>query len=364
MFDVLVSSLTIQDFRCLSLKTIDLKTSITILTGNNNVGKTTILEAIYFCSNLRSFKSISNQNLIKNNSTFFKISLNYLHNHLKSNIFIEKTLKSSKCTLNDKKISKNNLNNKFPCYCLVFGFNNILLNDSSYRRDFLDSGMFHVEPGSQVSTNNLNKIIKQRNYLLKSKNLKELTFWDNQLIEITNIVHNYRYNYFQGLKSHLYQIIENLKVSDNEIYQEISTLDIDYKKGWKTSNFTQELHENLDKDIAIGYTSSGSHRCDFTILSNNRPVKESGSMSTLVLSCLVVYLAKINLFHVKHGYKPTLLIDDLFFGIDDKNLNTVIKLLVNSKGNIIITCPSIYEEMLCKVVQGNREITVLNIGDR
>ena len=70
------------------------------------------------------------------------------------------------------------------------------------------------------------------------------------------------------------------------------------------------------------------------------------------------------MFHVEHGYKPTLLIDDLFFGIDDKNLNTVIKLLVNSKGNIIITSQSIYEEILCKVVQENKQITVLNIGDR
>jgi recombinational DNA repair ATPase RecF len=87
-------------------------------------------------------------------------------------------------------------------------------------------------------------------------------------------------------------------------------------------------------------------------------------MSTLVLACLVVYLAKINVFHVKHGYKPTLLIDDLFFGIDDKNLNTVIKLLVNSKGSFIVSSPSIYEEMLDKVVQENKQITVLNIGDR
>jgi recombinational DNA repair ATPase RecF len=78
----------------------------------------------------------------------------------------------------------------------------------------------------------------------------------------------------------------------------------------------------------------------------------------------VVYLAKINVFHVKHGFKPTLLIDDLFFGIDDKNLNTVIKLLVNSRGNIVVTAPSIYEEMLCKVVQENKQITVLNMGDR
>jgi DNA replication and repair protein RecF len=361
---VLVTSLTIQDFRCITLKAIDFKTPVTIILGNNNAGKTTILEAIYFCSNLRSFKSTSNQNLINTSSTFFKISLNYSKNQIKNNIFVEKSHKSSKCTYNNKKTSKTNLSNTFPCYCLVFGFNNILLNDSSYRRDFLDSGMFHVEPGALSATNNLNKIIKQRNYLLKTKKIKELSFWDKQLVDASKYVHQCRHEYFHKLKSELHKIINHLNETDEGVYQEISSLDIDYIQGWESSNYAQELLDNLEKDISVGYTTRGTHRCDFKVLSKNRLVKESGSMSTLVLSCLVVYLAKINVFHVKYGFKPTLLIDDLFFGIDDKNLNTVIKLLVNSKGNIVITAPSIYEEMLCKVVQENKQITVLNMGDR
>ena len=364
MSNVLVTSLTIQDFRCITLKAIDLKTPVTIIVGNNNAGKTSILEAIYFCSNLRSFKSTLNPNLINTNASFFKISLNYSQNQINNNIFIEKSLKSSKCTYNNKKISKTNLTKMFPCYCLVFGFNNILLNDSSYRRDFLDSGMFHVKHKSQLATNNLNKIIKQRNYLLKTKKISELSFWDSQLADATKHVHQLRYDYFDNLKSELRKIIDSLSKVDEEIYQEIATLDIDYIRGWDSSNYIKELRDNLDKDISVGYTTSGTHRCDFKVLSNNRPVKESGSMSTLVLSCLVVYLAKINVFHVKHGFKPTLLIDDLFFGIDDKNLNTVIKLLVNSHGNIVVTAPSIYEDMLCKVVQENKQITVLNMGDR
>ena len=57
----------------------------------------------------------------------------------------------------------------FPCYSLVFGFNNILLNDSSYRRAFLDSGMFHVEPKSENHYKNFEKCLKQRNFLLKTK---------------------------------------------------------------------------------------------------------------------------------------------------------------------------------------------------
>jgi recombinational DNA repair ATPase RecF len=81
------------------------------------------------------------------------------------------------------------------------------------------------------------------------------------------------------------------------------------------------------------------------------------------MSCLLIFLAKSNVFHVKHGYKPVLLIDDLFFGIDNKNLNTVIKLLIYSKGNIVVTAPNIYKEILEKISSINNEIELINVGE-
>ena len=86
-------------------------------------------------------------------------------------------------------------------------------------------------------------------------------------------------------------------------------------------------------------------------------------MSTLVMSCLLVFLAKSSVFHVKHGYKPVLLIDDLFFGIDDKNLNTVIKLLIYTKGNIMVSAPNIYKDILEKISINNSEIELINAGE-
>ena len=86
-------------------------------------------------------------------------------------------------------------------------------------------------------------------------------------------------------------------------------------------------------------------------------------MSTLVLACLIINLAKINVFHVKHGFKPVLLIDDLFFGIDNKNLSTVVKLLVHSKGNIVLTAPNIYKNILEKICEENQDIEAHNVGE-
>ena len=286
-----------------------------------------------------------------------------MQNSLKSNIFVEKTLKSSKILYNDEKSTKSDISLLFPCYSLVFGFNNILLNDSSYRRDFIDTGMFHVEPESRKSFNVFEKVLKQRNFLLKSKKYDSIDLWDRQLIDANNKLSEYRESYFKCLKNHFSTIIESIKNKIPEIYNDISSLELEYINGWGSDCFDMVLKQNQSKDRSLGYTSRGTHRSDFIVTSLGKPVRESGSMSTLVLSCLIINLAKINVFHVKHGFKPVLLIDDLFFGIDDKNLRTVVKLLVHSRGNIVLTAPNIYKKILEKVCEENQELKLIAVGE-
>ena len=358
-----ISSISLQDFRSISLLNIKFSKNISILYGHNNVGKTSVLEAIYFCSNLKSFKQLANSELIKNTTISFKISLKCQQNSLNNTIYVEKSLKSSKCLYNDKKITKKLLSSSFPCYALVFGFNNLLLNDATNRRDFIDSGMFHVEPKSYSVAVSFEKALKQRNYLLKTKNLKDLDFWTDQLVSCNHALSSMRNRYFNMLLNEFSNIILDLKSSIPDLYNEISSLQMRYIKGWDTDSYDKELNKLYQKDINAGFTSIGTHRSDMLITSENKPVKESGSMSTLVLSCLLLYLAKSSVFHVKHGFKPVLLIDDLFFGIDNKNLNTVIKLLIYSKGNIVVTAPNIYKEILEKTSSVNDEIELINAGE-
>ena len=360
---VRIESLSIQNFRSIKFSNISFDSDITIICGENNAGKTTLLEAIYLTSNLRSFKSVSNTELINNTSDLFKISINFSKKNSNNNIFVEKSLKSAKMLYNNKKISKTNASMTFPCYSLVFGFNNILLNDSSYRREFTDSGMFHVEPDSRKSYNSYEKCLKQRNFLLKSKNYHSIGLWDKQLIEANDRLSEYRQKYFNKLNHEFSLILENIKVKIPEIYNDISSLKLVYMKGWEGEDFNIAFKQNESKDRALGYTSSGTHRSDFIVTSMSKPIRESGSMSTLVMACLIINLAKINVFHVKHGFKPVLLIDDLFFGIDNKNLTTVVKLLVHSKGNIVLTAPNIYKKILEKICKENKELKLIAVGE-
>ena len=131
---------------------------------------------------------MSNTELINNSSKSFKISFKYTQNSLNNTIYLEKSLKSSKVLYNDKPTTKKAISLAFPCYSLVFGFNNILLNDSSYRRAFLDSGMFHVEPKSENYLKNFEKCLKQRNFLLKTKQSINNNHWNEQLIATNTIL--------------------------------------------------------------------------------------------------------------------------------------------------------------------------------
>ncbi len=358
-----IDSIFIENFRSIKFSNISFDSDINIICGENNAGKTTLLEAIYLTSNLKSFKTVSNLELINSSSNLFKISINFSKMSSNNNIFVEKSLKSSKILYNNKKITKTDASLLFPCYSLVFGFNNILLNDSSYRRDFIDSGMFHVEPNSRQAFTSFEKCLKQRNFLLKSKKYDSIDFWSNQLIEANSKLSEYRHEYFHDLNREFSSIIENIKVKIPEIYNDISSLKLTYVKGWEGNHFNSTLSQCLPKDQMLGYTSCGTHRSDFIVSSISKPVRESGSMSTLVLACLIINLAKINVFHVKHGYKPVLLIDDLFFGIDNKNLSTVVKLLVHSRGNIVLTAPNIYKKILEKVCEENQGLKLIAVGE-
>ena len=155
--------------------------------------------------------------------------------------------------------------NSFPCYSLVFGFNNLLLNDSSYRRDFIDSGMFHVEPKGHLTLSSFEKTLKQRNYLLKLKNQKDIDFWDNELVANNQSLSNMRLSYFKKLNTEFIKIISDLKAELPEIYDEISTLKMSFLKGWTTDDFQNELRNNRGKDFSTGYTSIWSHRSDILI---------------------------------------------------------------------------------------------------
>ena len=92
-------------------------------------------------------------------------------------------------------------------------------------------------------------------------------------------------------------------------------------------------------------------------------LKNISSMSTQIIISLLLVLSQAEVFHVKHGFRPVILIDDLFFGIDDKNLRLVINLLVGSKAQCFITAPDLYKEKIKSLGRTANEVKMYEFID-
>ena len=331
---------------------------INVLIGKNNDGKTTVLEGIYYCSCLKSFKSVSLDSLLMEDQKKLQISLISSKIGEKYTISTEKSLNSANISkINDKKVSVRTLMITTPVIALTFGTENTVTQSSEYRRGLLDWGAFHVEPSYLDVYKLFVKTLKQRNTLLKSTNKESLDFWTEKLAEVGTRLEELRSNYFDLLFSEYLRYIDLIKSYDATTYSDIQNSTIAYKKGWDDSiSLSEALAAAHTKDTALKYSSAGPHRSDILFLNQTRDIKSISSMSTQIIISLLFVLSQAEVFHVKHGFRPIILIDDLFFGIDDKNLKLVINLLIDSKSQCFISAPDLYKEKIKSLDRDDKEI--------
>ena len=351
--------------RGISLATVFPSKFVNIILGNNNAGKTSLIEGIYYCSSLKSFKAVSPETLIQNNESVMKLLLNVDKCSVKHAIYTEKSLTSPNIVkVNDKRVTTKTLLLTLPCIALSFGVENIIIQSSDQRRGFLDWGAFHVEPKHLFHFKNYTKALKQRNSLLKKIDTNGIEYWTKEVLKHGEMVHNQRHQYFLDLNTEFLKYIDNLTGFDKSVYNDIKTTTINYNQGWSDkSSLEAALADSFAKDKIMRHTTVGPHRADMNFKSNSLDLKNISSMSTQIIISLLLVLSQAEVFHVKHGFRPIILIDDLFFGIDDKNLRLVINLLVGSKAQCFITAPDLYKEKIKSLGRTSAEVKLYEFID-
>ena len=351
--------------RSINLATLFPSKHVNIIVGNNNAGKTSLIEGIYYCSALKSFKAVPTETLIQNKENSFKILLKAVKYGENLEIYTEKSLNSPKIVkVDEKRVTTKTLLLTLPCIALSFGVENIIIQSSEQRRGFLDWGAFHVEPNHLTNFKNYTKSLKQRNSLLKKSDTTSMDYWTNELSKHGLLLHNQRSEYFIDLNKEFVSYTDKLTSFDKSVYNDIKNTTISYNQGWeKAFGLSEALTHNLTKDRAIKHTSVGPHRADLLFSVNGTDLKNISSMSTQIIISLLLVLSQAEVFHVKHGFRPVILIDDLFFGIDDKNLRLVINLLVGSKAQCFITAPDLYKEKIKSLGRKANEVKMYEFID-
>ena len=361
-----IKQFTATNIRSLDFVSLTPLDHVNIIIGKNNDGKTTLLESLYFSSSLKSFRSVTSSSLIKNGQNSLNILLNVSKSTENLTISLEKKLKGANFSkINEKRCSAKDLFLSFPVLALNFGAENIVTGSSDERRSLLDWGTFHVEHKYLLVFKDYQKALKQRNSLLKKKSLDNLDYWTTTLAELGETMNAYRERYFHTLNDQFVAYKKNILEIIPDAYDDIKNSALEYYRGWnKKETLYDALNNSLEKDIMLKHTTSGPHRCDMILSSNGYELKNVSAMSTQIITGLLLVLCQSRVFHVEHGHRPIILIDDLFFGIDDKNLTLVINLLKDSSAQCFITAPDLYRSKLDEVCMKDEKIRMYEFEDR
>ena len=335
-----LKKLSLTNFKNYTEAAVEFSAKINCFIGNNGEGKTNLLDAIHYLSFCKSFfNSIDYQN-IRHGTDFFAIHGTYSRNG--------DTPETISCIqkLNQKKIFKQNtkeydrLSDHIGLYPLVMisPYDRDLINDGSeVRRRYIDSVMSQFDKVYLNELINYNKVLAQRNALLKyfgetqTFSQESLDIWNQKMVSLGITIFETRRKFiaeFMPVFSHYYELISYGR----------EKVGITYESQLLQGDFYQLLQQAAEKDRYARYSTVGVHKDDLIFEIDGYPVKKYGSQGQQKSFVVAIKLAQFEYTRNLKGYNPLLLFDDIFDKLDDNRVEQLIKLVsADSFGQVFIT---------------------------
>ena len=354
---MIIKSLELADFRNYDSLHIDFSKGTNILYGDNAQGKTNILEAIFLSATTKSHKGSKDKDIINfhKEEAHIRTYLEKEEDEVRVDMHLRKN-KTKGIAIDGQKIKK--ASELLGLLNVVF-FSpedlSIIKNGPAERRRFVDMELCQLDSFYIYNLNHYNKIVNQRNKLLKDLYLKPgfketLSIWDSQLASFGSKLIERREIFIAQLG----EIISELhaKLSGGK-----ESIDIVYEKNVEIDDLEKKLKENQERDIILKQTTVGPHRDDIRFMVNDIDIRKFGSQGQQRTAALSLKLSEIELVKKSIKDTPVLLLDDVLSELDSSRQNY----LLNSIGDIqtIITCTGL-DEFVKNRFEINKVFKVVN----
>lgn len=299
---------------------------INVIIGENAQGKTNLMEAIYLLAFTRSYRTSKDKELIQWDQNYAKIEGTIIKRNQQFPLEIQLSAKGKKAKLNH--LEQRRLSDYIGALNVVMFAPedlNLVKGSPQVRRRFIDMEIGQIQPIYIYHLGQYQKILKQRNHLLKSlqrkqtDNLVMLDVLTEQLIDHACLVIKRRFLFLELLRRWAIPIHKRISQGREQLeinYQAtIDVLETDSEE--KINNiYWEKFKQNRDKEIERGTTLYGPHRDDLTFYVNKRNVQNYGSQGQQRTTALSLKLAEIELIKQEVGEYPVLLLDDVLSELD------------------------------------------------
>ncbi len=308
--------------------------------GDNAAGKTNLLDAIYYLSFCKSyFNNIDSQN-IDHDEDYFSILGKYLVNGDKTHTIQCVQKRNHKKSFKLDKKEYHRLSDHIGLYPLVMisPYDRDLISEgSNVRRKFIDNVISQFDKFYLDDLINYNRILSQRNALLK--HFADRSTFDHEMLEVLNSQLTQLGNQIFPKRK---EFLKNYIPIFNKYFQTVSDgkeeVSILYESQLDKHGMEELLAVSLDKDRTMRFTTAGIHKDDLVFRIEGYPVKKFGSQGQQKSFIIAIRLAQYEYIKNLKGYKPVMLLDDIFDKLDDKRVEQLMKITSHDNlGQVFIT---------------------------
>ena len=350
-----VKKIRLINFRNILDLSVDFDNSLNIFIGNNAQGKTNLVESIFTLMKGKSYRTTNDENLINwnENKSYILGEVQKKEENYKISILLQNISNDDKQTVKLKKVIK--INKKYQRRDDLFKkFNPVIFTPEDLqiiksspliRRKFLDEVIISINLVYNKYLRNYNRILYQRNTLLKSgKNInkidKQLIIWDQKIIELGTII------ILNRIKT-LQKINQKAKIFHQMMTENKETIKLKYNSN-VLEDYTDDkeeiykiienkLKESREKDFQLKMTTIGPHRDDYYIMNNTINLGVYGSQGQQRTAALSLKLAELELLKEQENEYPVLLLDDVMSELDPERRFFLLKLITERSVQTFIT---------------------------
>ena len=335
-----IKKLFLQNFRNYERESFDFSDGLNVLFGKNAQGKTNCAEAVFYLCTGASLRIRHDKQLIRMGAEHAYIQAEAENRYGK--VTIEATIYENKreIRVNGSKIAKNaDLMGHINSVFFSPGELRLIQDGPDERRRFMNISISQTSPAYYTALLRYNKIIDQRNVLLKDRDsslvLDTLPVWDEQLCKYAAIIVKKRAEFLDKLAPYAKEYhslltdgAEELIVKPDRMY----TGD----EAEIAQTLMRRLQNNYEKDLRLGYTTVGPHRDDLDVTINGIDAKAYASQGQTRTAALSLKLAEVQIFKALSGEYPILVLDDVMSELDLKRRKKLLGCIADVQ--TILTC--------------------------
>jgi len=338
-----LQQLSVINFKNYAEAELTFSPGVNAFTGDNGAGKTNLLDAIHYLSLCKSYFNPIDSQQIKQGADFFIINGDF-----------NKAGKQEKIACgvkrNQKKQFKRNKKDYqrladhiglFPLVMVSPYDISIIIEGSEERRKFIDNVLSQTDNHYLDEVITYNKVLNNRNALLKliadtgryDPHLLEVL--DEQLITAGNSIFNKRKAFMESFTN-----IFNKHYSF--LTEDAEQVELVYESQLLQDNFAALLKKSIERDRVLERTTAGIHKDDLQFVIHGMPMKKFGSQGQQKSFLIALKLSQYTFLNLQKGFKPLLLLDDIFDKLDEKRVTKLMQMVSeNDFGQVFITDTSV-----------------------